>query len=77
MANTKKITKTIAAVMSFALAFGAAGNFPLKNSPSLQAYSTYNDHYGLDSVELKEVMLRRVDPERGYIEIVYKNQYGY
>ena len=77
MANTKKITKTIAAVMSFALAFGAAGNFPLKNSPTLQASSTYNDHYGLDSVELKEVMLRRVDPERGYIEVSYKNQYGY
>ncbi len=67
MANTQKITKIIAAVTSLALTFGAAGNFPLKNSPTLQASSIYDDYYGLVEVELKDATIYDIDLEDGYI----------
>ena len=80
MANTKKITKTIAAVMSFALAFGAAGNFSVRPFPTpttASASYTNEDYYGLVELELKDAMINFVDLDSGYISVYVKSSKGY
>lgn len=77
MANKKNLTRTIAAVMSFALAFGAAGNFPIKTpKPMLNASASEDDYVGLVELQLDDVYITDVSPDKRYIEFVQKSENG-